>query len=61
VVTRASTVDGEVLWLNGPFGVGKTSVAAELARRRPMITFDPEIIGSMLWRLLPGGIAAVPA
>ena len=42
-----------VVWLNGAFGVGKTSVAAELARRRPTITFDPEVIGGGLWRMLP--------
>lgn len=44
---------GPVVWLNGSFGVGKTSVAAELARRRPTITFDPEVIGGGLWRMLP--------
>ncbi len=61
MVSPTSAGGREVVWLNGPFGVGKTSVAAELGRRRPTITFDPEVIGSMLWRLLPGGIAAVPA
>lgn len=42
-----------VVWLNGTFGVGKSSVAAELAGRRPTITFDPEVIGGGLWRMLP--------
>jgi hypothetical protein len=47
VVTDVGTgrADLSVIWLNGAFGAGKTSVAAELASRRPMISFDPEVIG----------------
>jgi hypothetical protein len=40
-----------IVWLNGPFGVGKTTVAAELVRRRPAArAYDPEKLGWMLKR-----------
>ena len=40
-----------IVWLNGPFGVGKTTVAAELVRRLPGArTFDPERLGWALKR-----------
>jgi hypothetical protein len=40
-----------IVWLNGPFGVGKTTVAAELVRRMPGArTFDPERLGWALKR-----------
>ena len=40
-----------IVWLNGPFGVGKTTVAAELVRRMPGArTFDPERLGWLLKR-----------
>ena len=40
-----------IVWLNGPFGVGKTTVAAELVRRLPAArTFDPERLGWVLNR-----------
>ena len=40
-----------IVWLNGPFGVGKTTVAAELVRRVPGArTFDPERLGWVLKR-----------
>jgi chloramphenicol 3-O-phosphotransferase len=43
-----------IVWLNGPFGVGKTSVAASLRALLPgALIFDPEILGSILWRLVP--------
>lgn len=38
-----------LIWLNGPFGVGKTSVAKELITRHSTLRlFDPESIGHML-------------
>lgn len=41
--------------LNGAFGVGKTTLAhALLARHSEWMLFDPEEVGLMLWRLLPG-------
>ncbi|MBL8516763.1 MAG: hypothetical protein JNM76_07310 [Betaproteobacteria bacterium] len=44
-----------VVWINGPFGVGKTSAAADLARRLPSsMTFNPEVIGSALALLTLG-------
>ncbi|MGC4880058.1 AAA family ATPase [Micromonospora sp. DT43] len=43
-----------IIWLNGTFGAGKTSVAAELVRRLPRaVLFDPELIGELLEPLLP--------
>ena len=40
-----------IVWLNGPFGVGKSSVTAALRRRVPAArTFDPERIGWVLKR-----------
>lgn len=43
-----------IIWINGPFGVGKTSVATELARQlRGALVFDPELIGTFVRGLLP--------
>lgn len=42
----------EVVWINGAYGSGKTSVAARLAELVPgVVRFDPELLGSMLRRL----------
>lgn len=43
-----------LLWINGPFGGGKTQTAHELARRLPgSIVSDPEHAGFGLHRMLP--------
>ncbi|MFC0599127.1 AAA family ATPase [Streptomyces palmae] len=43
-----------LLWINGPFGVGKTQVAYELHRRLPgSFVCDPEHLGFGLHRMLP--------
>ncbi|WP_431041616.1 AAA family ATPase [Streptomyces sp. P1-3] len=43
-----------LLWINGPFGVGKTQVAYELHRRLPgSFVCDPEHLGFALRRMLP--------
>lgn len=43
--------DPVIVWLNGPFGVGKTTVTAELVRRLPAArSFDPERLGWVLKR-----------
>ncbi|MBW4719207.1 AAA family ATPase [Saccharothrix obliqua] len=43
-----------IIWLNGGFGAGKTTLAAELHRRLPdAVVYDPEDVGVMLWRWLP--------
>ncbi|WKX73133.1 AAA family ATPase [Streptomyces sp. XD-27] len=43
-----------LLWINGPFGVGKTQVAYELHRRLPgSFVCDPEHLGFALHRMLP--------
>ena len=43
-----------VIWLNGAFGVGKTTIAELLVERIDGATLvDPEVIGEMLRELLP--------
>ena len=46
-----------IIWLNGGFGAGKTTLAEELHRRLPdAIMFDPEDVGGMLWKFMrPNG------
>ncbi|MFL6163477.1 MAG: AAA family ATPase [Jatrophihabitantaceae bacterium] len=42
----------EVVWINGAYGAGKTTVAARLVELVPAaVRFDPELLGSMLRRL----------
>ncbi|MFJ1751024.1 AAA family ATPase [Streptomyces sp. NPDC088116] len=44
-----------LLWLNGPFGGGKTQTAYEIRRRLPgSVVCDPEHVGFGLHRMLPG-------
>jgi predicted kinase len=39
-----------IIWLNGGFGAGKTTLAEELHRRLPdAVVYDPEQVGVMLW------------
>ncbi|MEU0939451.1 AAA family ATPase [Embleya sp. NPDC005971] len=43
-----------LLWINGPFGVGKSQTAHELSRRLPgSVICDPEEVGYGLHRMLP--------
>jgi gluconate kinase len=43
-----------IIWINGGFGAGKTTLAAELHRRLPdAVVYDPEEVGIMLWKWLP--------
>jgi hypothetical protein len=43
-----------IIWINGGFGAGKTTLAAELQRRLPdAVVYDPEDVGLMLWKWLP--------
>jgi hypothetical protein len=43
-----------LIWLNGPFGGGKTQTAHELSRRLPgSVICDPEHVGFGLRRMLP--------
>ena len=43
-----------LLWINGPFGGGKTQTAYELLRRLPgSVVCDPEHVGFGLHRMLP--------
>lgn len=40
-----------IVWINGPFGVGKSTVTAELCRREPRArALDPERIGWLIRR-----------
>ncbi len=43
-----------IIWLNGGFAAGKTTLAKELHRRLPDgVVYDPEEVGLMLWKWLP--------
>lgn len=45
-----------IIWLNGPFGVGKTQLAEELqSRLSGSFIFDPEEVGFALRKLIPPG------
>jgi hypothetical protein len=47
-------VDGVLLWINGPFGGGKTQTAHEIRRRLPgSFISDPEHVGFALRRMTP--------
>ena len=40
-----------IIWLNGGFGAGKTTLAEELGRRLPeAVVYNPEDVGLMLWK-----------
>jgi hypothetical protein len=43
-----------IIWINGGFGAGKTTLARELHRRLPdAVVYDPEDVGLMLWKWMP--------
>jgi hypothetical protein len=43
-----------IIWINGAFGAGKTTLAEELSRRLPeAVLFDPEYVGYLLRRWVP--------
>jgi hypothetical protein len=43
-----------IIWINGAFGAGKTTLAEELSRRLPeAVLFDPEYVGYVLRRWVP--------
>ena len=46
-----------IIWLNGAFRAGKTTLAEELHRRLPdAVVYDPEDVGLMLWKWMrPNG------
>ena len=49
---------GCVIWLNGAFGVGKTTAARALAAELPgALVVDPEDIGRMLRRIIPAAVS----
>jgi hypothetical protein len=48
-----------LLWINGPFGGGKTQTAYELHRRLPgSVVCDPEHVGFGLHRMMPPSLRA---
>jgi len=43
-----------IIWINGGFGAGKTTLAEELHLRLPdAVVYDPEDVGLMLWKWMP--------
>ncbi|HEX3964898.1 MAG TPA: AAA family ATPase [Trebonia sp.] len=46
-----------IIWINGGFGTGKTTLAEELHRRLPdAVVYNPEDVGLMLWKWMrPNG------
>ena len=61
-ISRAGPASGPVssavmlVWINGPFGGGKTAAGFELHRRLPgSVVCDPEFVGYGLHRMLPPG------
>lgn len=49
--------DGCVIWLNGAFGAGRSTVARALAAELPdALVVDPEDIGRMLRRVVPPAV-----
>ena len=46
-----------ILWVNGAYGIGKTSVCNELQNRLPVShLFDPEAIGDVSRNVLPPSV-----
>lgn len=46
-----------LVWINGPFGGGKTATAFELSRRLPgSVVCEPEHVGFGMHRMLPAGL-----
>ena len=46
-----------LVWINGAFGAGKTTVAEKLVERWPeAMLYDPELIGTLLYSLLPAAL-----
>ena len=53
-----------IIWLNGAFGAGKTTLAQELHRRFPdAVVYDPEDVGLRLWKWMRpnGGFQDLPS
>ena len=43
-----------IIWINGGFGAGKTTLAEELHKRLPdAVVYNPEDVGLMLWKWMP--------
>ena len=43
-----------IIWINGGFGAGKTTLAEELHRRLPdAVVYNPEDVGLMIWKWTP--------
>lgn len=54
MVTLLGSMTAPIIWINGPFGIGKTQTAQILHERLPgSFIFDPEEMGSALKKLTP--------
>lgn len=46
-----------IVWVNGSFGAGKTTLVAELHSRRPdALVYDPEEVGLLVRSIVPGPV-----
>ena len=51
-----------IIWINGGFGAGKTTLAEELHRRLPdAVVYNPEDVGIMLWKWMRPNDDGIPA
>ncbi|MFI5753949.1 hypothetical protein [Streptomyces sp. NPDC051569] len=45
---------GSIVWVNGPFGGGKTTLVEELSERLPeALVYDPELVGYVVREIVP--------
>lgn len=50
--------DAVIVWINGAFGAGKTTLAQALQERlSDAVVFDPELVGGLLRQWVPGRVA----
>ncbi len=61
VYGELETMNAPVIWLNGAFGVGKTTVARALSSQLPhSLIFDPENLGILLRKAVPEQLRTTP-